>query len=126
VYADLQAGADFVKLVKENSGDAASAAKDGDFGTFRRSDKLPEEIKQVIFALKPGENSRPVRQANGFYIFRVEEATVVPLDTVRNQIIEELTNKRMNEWIQATQKSVEIKIENEAAFAPAPVPAAAK
>ena len=41
LYADLQAGADFVKLVKENSGDSTSAAKDGDYTPIRKSDQLP-------------------------------------------------------------------------------------
>jgi parvulin-like peptidyl-prolyl isomerase len=126
LYADLKAGADFVKLVKENSGDPVSASKDGDFGTLHRSDNLPEEVKRVVFALKPGEVSRPVHHTNGFYIFRAEETSVEPLDTVRNQIMEELRSKRFDEWVQATRKSIEIKVDNEAAFAPAPAPAAAK
>ena len=118
LYAQFQAGADFVKLAKENSGDPASASKDGDFGTIRRSDRIPEEVKQVVFALKTGEVSRPVRQPNGFYIFRAEEAGVEPLDKVRSQIIEQLKTSHMTEWVQATQKSVEIKIEDPAALAP--------
>ena len=90
LYADFQAGADFVKLVKENSDDPASASKDGDFGTFRRSDQLPEEIKTAIFALKPGQVSKPVRQPNGFYIFRAEEIGTEPFDKVKAQITEDL------------------------------------
>jgi peptidyl-prolyl cis-trans isomerase C len=126
VYADLQAGADFVKMVKENSGDPNSAAKDGDFGTFHRSDNIPEEVKKTVFALKPKEVSRPVRLANGYYIFRAEENSLEPLDMVRNQIMQQLRDRRMNEWVQATQKSIQIKIDNEAAFLPAPAPEAAK
>ncbi len=126
VYADLQSGADFVKLVKENSGDPASASKDGDFGTIRRSDRIPEEVKQAVFALKPGEVSRPVRQPNGFYIFRAEEASLEPLDKVRGQIMDQLRTTHMNEWVQATQKSIEIKMEDAAAFAPPPTLAAPK
>lgn len=125
LYADLKAGADFVELVKAHSEDTTSASKDGDFGTFRRSDRLPEEIKSTVFALKPGEVSQPVRQANGFYLFRAEETGVEPLEKVRGQILNDLTNSRFNEWVQGTQKSVQVKIENEAAFPP-PAPAAVK
>src|SRR5271169_1054293 len=39
---EIKGGADFVKLVKENSEDATSKAKDGDFGTFSRSDNVPD------------------------------------------------------------------------------------
>jgi parvulin-like peptidyl-prolyl isomerase len=124
--ADLKAGADFVKLVKEHSEDATSVSKDGDFGTFRRSDRLPEDIKAVIFALKPGQVSQPVRQPNGFYLFRVEEAGVEPLDKVRDRIINDLRTARFNEWIQSMQKSVQVKIEHEAAFPAPATPAATK
>jgi len=34
-------GADFVKLVKENSDDETPKAKDGDFATLRRNDNIP-------------------------------------------------------------------------------------
>jgi len=121
LYADLQAGADFVKLVKENSGDSASASKDGDFGTIRRSDQIPEEIKGAIFDLKPGQVSKPVRQPNGFYIFRAEEIGTEPLEKVRAQISERLTSSRMTQSVEDLRKSLAIKIENEAAFGPAPV-----
>jgi len=125
LYAELKAGADFVKLVKEHSEDATSASKDGDFGSLRQSDRLPPEIKSAVFALKRGEVSQPVRQPNGYYLFRAEEAGVEPLEKVREQVVRDLRNSRFNEWVQNTQKSVQVKIEDEAAFAPA-APAAVK
>jgi peptidyl-prolyl cis-trans isomerase C len=120
--AQLQAGADFVKLAKENSEDSASASKDGDFGTFRRSDQLPEEVKAVIFALKQGQVSKPVRQPNGYYIFRVEEIGVEPLDKVKDQITSTLKNSRVNDLVTTTRKTLDIKILNEAVFAPVQPP----
>jgi parvulin-like peptidyl-prolyl isomerase len=128
VYADLRGGADFVKMVKEHSGDTTSASKDGDFGSLRRSDRVPEEVKAVVFALKNGEISRPVRQPNGFYIFRAEELSTEPLEKVQNAIMEQLRQTRMDGLVQDTQKSIDIKVEDEALFAPAapPAPAAAK
>ena len=107
-------------LVKAHSEDATSASKDGDFGSFRRSDRLPDEVKSVVFDLKPGEVSKPVRQPNGFYLFRAEETGVEPLEKVRDRVAENLRTSRFNEWVQATQRSVEVKIENQAAFAAAP------
>jgi len=123
--AALQGGADFVKAVKEYSGDQASASKDGDFGTLRRSDRIPEDVKAVIFALKAGEVSKPVRQPNGFYIFRAEEVGTEPLEKVQKAIMDQLRNTRLSAWVQDTQKSIEIRIENEGIFAPAPPPAPA-
>lgn len=127
LLAEFKGGADFVALVKEHSGDSVSKGKDGDFGTIKRSDRLPEAIKTAVFALKPGEVSEPVRQPNGFYLFRVEESSQQTFDQVKNQIMNEMRQAKFNEWMQATQKSIEVKIENEAAFATAaPAPPAAQ
>ena len=113
---EIKSGADFVKLVKENSEDAASKAKDGDFGSFSRTDKLPESISSVVFGLKTGEVSEPVRQPNGFYIFRVEGVMQKPLTEVNSQIITELKNAHLKEFLDATTKSLNVTIENEQYF----------
>jgi len=112
---DAESGADFVKLVKENSEDATTKAKNGDL-TMSRSDNLPDSIRTVAFALKPGEVSKPIRQANGFYIFRGESVSAKPFAEVRDQIFTELKNVKMKDWLAATTKSLNIKLENEPFF----------
>jgi peptidyl-prolyl cis-trans isomerase C len=118
LLVEIKGGADFVKLVKEHSGDPVSKGKDGDFGNIKRSDRIPEAIKTAVFALKPGEVSEPVRQPNGFYLFRLEESSQQTFDQVKDQITAEMRQARFSEWMQSMQKSIDIKIENEAAFAP--------
>ncbi len=118
---EIKAGADFVKLVKENSEDATTKAKDGDL-TVSRSDNLPEAIRTVALALKPGELSDPVRQPNGFYIFRGESVAAKPFAEVRNQIFSELKDKKMKDWLESTTKSLNIKLENDQFFPGAPSP----
>jgi len=123
---EIHRGADFVKLVKEHSGDPSSAAKDGDFGIIRRSDKLPEPVKNTIFGLQPGQVSDVVWQPNGFYIFRLVEKSITPFEQVRAQIEDEARQAKFTEWVQATQKSVQVQVQNEAFFAaPFGAPAAA-
>ena len=69
IQKKILSGADFVKLVKENSEDASSKAKDGDMGTMSRADNLPESIRSVVFGLKAGEVSDPrVDDIDGMYI----------------------------------------------------------
>ncbi len=126
LYADLQAGADFVKLVKENSGDPTSVAKDGDYTPIRKSDQIPPEIKNAVFALKPGEVARPIRQPNGFYIIRLEGIDKDSFASVESKLTGELEDAHIRDWIQNTQKSIQIDIEYPAVFAakpPAPAPA---
>lgn len=109
----LRAGADFVKFVKEYSADAKSAEKDGDFGFLHKADRIPDEIKNAVFAAKPGEIAGPVRQPNGFYIFRVEETGAQPLEEVSGTIQNELKDGKFREWLSGLQKSLDIKMENE-------------
>jgi parvulin-like peptidyl-prolyl isomerase len=113
---EIRGGADFVKLVQENSEDATSKAKDGDFGTFSRSDSLPDPIRSAVFALKPGEVSAPMRQPNGFYIFRSESLTQKPFSEVVGDITTELKNARLREWLETTTKSIDVKYDNEPFF----------
>ncbi|MCW5980451.1 MAG: peptidylprolyl isomerase [Bryobacteraceae bacterium] len=116
----IQEGADFVKLVKEHSEDATSAAKDGDLGVVRRSDKLPEHIQKAIFALKPGEISEPVKQPNGFYLFKLDQIGTKTVEEVRQDLLRDAKNAKFQEWFDSIRKSATVTFEHEAYFAPAP------
>ncbi len=113
----IVAGADFVKLVKENSQDQTSAAKDGDFGIIRRTDNLPEAIRTAIFNLKAGEVSGPVKQPNGFYLFRAEEIDTQPFAEVRDTIAGELKEARLKQYMDETIRGLDLKIRDEGFFA---------
>lgn len=110
------AGEDFGKLARENSDDKSSAAKDGDFGTISRNSPYPQPVKDAVFSLKQGEVSQPVKQANGFYLIRVESVIVQPFPEVRSQIIEELKQARFVAWMKELQTRFAVKVENPAYF----------
>src|SRR5580658_1166480 len=114
----ILAGEDFGKLAKDNSDDKSSAAKDGDYGIISHNSPYPEPVKQAVFALKQGEVSEPVKQANGFYLIRAETVVIQPLAEVRPQIIEEQRNARFNEWIKGVQARFTVKVDNPAYFVP--------
>ena len=113
LLAQVRGGADFVKLVKENSEDP-SKANDGNYGTpIRRSEKLlPEAGMKAIFSLKPGEVTDPVRTPSGYYLFRLEELIAQPYQEVANDIFIEIRQGLFQKWQEETQKSVKVKIEN--------------
>lgn len=116
LLAEIRAGADFVKLVKEHSEDSASAAKNGDFGTVRRTDNVPDAIKTAVFALKKGQVSEPVRQPNGYYLFRAEDTAIQSYQEVSDSIYKELQQAAFKKWMDEMQRTVQVKIENEAYF----------
>ncbi len=121
----LRAGADFKKIVEENSDDVASKAKGGDFGTIRRTDQIPPELANAIFSLKAGEYSDPVKQPNGFYIFKVAEYTNQSLEELKPTLTTQLKDQKFQEWLRASQDTAEVKIEDPAFFGKGAAPAAA-
>jgi peptidyl-prolyl cis-trans isomerase C len=108
IVAEARKGVDFVKLVQSYSDDAASKAKDGDFLTLRDTDQLPPDVRAAIFRLKEGEISDPVRQSNGFYIFKAEKVDVRPLLEVRGDIFTELKTKKYTEWMQQSSRDASV------------------
>jgi len=116
LYKQLQGGADFAKLVKENSDDPTSASKDGDFGSIKQSDGIPDEIKATIFALKQGEVSKPVRQPNGFYIFKVTTLEVQPYEKVKDELFKELQQESFQKWFEKMRGLTKVEFDDEAYF----------
>jgi peptidyl-prolyl cis-trans isomerase C len=114
----IVAGEDFGKLARDNSDDKSSAAKDGDFGTIKHNSPYPEPVKNAVFALKEGEVSEPVKQANGFYLIRAGSVVVLPFSDVRPQIIEDLKQARFNDWMKSLQARFTVKVDNPAYFVP--------
>ncbi len=94
---------DFVRLVKEFSEEETSKNNDGDFGTIRKADNVPPDIKQVIFSMKAGDVSGPVRQQNGFYLFRIDETMVEDYASVKDSIFTELQNRKARAWVEEMQ-----------------------
>jgi len=126
LLAEIRGGADFLKAVKEHSDDETSRTKDGDFATLRPSDNIPDVIKSTVFALKGGEVSEPVRQPNGFYLFRAEEVTYRPLAEVRDEIFGVLKQQQYGEWLEQTNKNTKVIYNSPAFLGEAPPPAPAK
>jgi hypothetical protein len=119
LVADLRGGTDFVKLVRENSDDETSKAKDGDFATLRPTDNVPDAIREAVFALKAGDISATVRQPHGFYIFRAEEVVYRPLSQVRDQIFSEIKTLHAKDWVTKADRETKVEFPNPA-FQPKP------
>jgi peptidyl-prolyl cis-trans isomerase C len=114
----IQGGADFGMLARENSDDQASAAKDGDFGVMKPDSAYPKVIKDAVFALKQGQISSPIKQPTGFYLLRAEEVDEQPLNDVLPQISQLIQQAKYREWLKALTDQYNVKIESPAYFAP--------
>ena len=108
----IRSGADFAALAKANSEDKNSAEKGGDFGWIRRSDKLNEDLKKAVFALKAGETGDPMRQPNGFYIIRVDEKGFRPYEEIKTEQFQEMRQEKFQQWLKVIQDQNKVTIEN--------------
>jgi peptidyl-prolyl cis-trans isomerase C len=116
LLADLRGGADFVKLVAQYSDDANSKAKSGDFATIRGSDNIPEQIRSVVMALKPGDVSEPVRQPNAIYVFRAEAVSYKPFEQASDEIFAQLQRDRYAQWMDQTNRNAKVEFKSPAFF----------
>jgi hypothetical protein len=107
----LRAGADFAKLVQEHSDDEMSKARGGDFGSIKRGDALPEDLKKAVFELRPGGYSDPIKQPNGFYIFRLVEKRIPPLSEVIDKLNDELRQRKFQAWLRDIQQKYQVTVE---------------
>jgi peptidyl-prolyl cis-trans isomerase C len=112
LLADIRAGADFKKLARENSDDAATRDKDGDFGMLKASDSLPDAIKAAVFSLKAGEVTEPIAQPNGFYLLRAEEVTTRPLSEVHGDIYTAMQQEYARKWMETTREAAKVQYPN--------------
>jgi parvulin-like peptidyl-prolyl isomerase len=122
----IRGGADFVKLVHENSEDETSKARDGDFATVNTSDNIPDAMRAAVFQLKQGETSEPVRQANGFYLLRAEQVTFRALSQVRDQIFTKLKEDKGKALLDKMHRELNIEFPNPEFPGKSPAPAGAK
>jgi peptidyl-prolyl cis-trans isomerase C len=109
-----KAGEDFVKLATENAADPTGAG--GDFTVRKSSSQPPAHMKEVLFTLKPGDISEPLRHDNGYYVFRVESANVLPYEKVKDEIYRTLQDAEFQRWQQETRKQATVQFDNEAFF----------
>lgn len=94
IRARIVKGEDFGKLAKELSKDPGSGANGGDLGYMQRGQTVPE-FDAMLFKLKPGEMSEPVKTEFGYHIIKVEEHRLLPpLADLKERIVMHLTQEK--------------------------------
>jgi peptidyl-prolyl cis-trans isomerase C len=95
MIAQLEGGADFAELAKENS-TGPSASRGGDLGYFSEEQMVPEFSEQA-FALANGEHSKsPVKTQFGWHVIKVEDrrdGTPPAFEGMEQQLREELSRE---------------------------------
>ncbi|MFB3926352.1 MAG: peptidyl-prolyl cis-trans isomerase [Syntrophales bacterium] len=114
IFEKLKAGESFEALGAQVTRDSESA--ESDLGFVEKGALLPE-MDEVAFKLKVGEFSGVIETAVGFHIIKITDrrgAGMKPLESVReeikNEIIDEKMNRKIPEWIQELREKSYIDI----------------
>jgi peptidyl-prolyl cis-trans isomerase D len=99
IEAEARGGADFAKLARTHSQDTDSAARGGDLGEIRTG-VLPRALEEAVFALKPGELTRPVRTEYGYHLAKLTAYTPAvqrPFAEMKPQLEKQLRQRKGEE-----------------------------
>jgi len=122
IARQIHDGANFAAMAKKYSMDSVTAAKGGDLGDVRRG-MLPKELETTIYALEPGEVSKPVRTQYGYHLVKLTAYVPEkrkPFAEVRKDLIKQVQrNKGENRFFDLSEKFRNIVYEQPDSLAPA-------
>lgn len=107
-YEALKAGEDFAQLAKAKSLDSLSAANGGDLG-WVSADDLPNAFAEALVLLETNQYSLPVKVENNYHIIKVlsrKDSAVLPLDKVKEQIVQQIRQDKLNNQFYKIEKQV--------------------
>ena len=116
-------GADFAALAKEKS-EGPSGPSGGDLGFFGRG-KMVKPFEDAAFGMKVGEISDPVLTQFGYHVIKVtdrKKARVVPFGEVKDKIISNLKNSKINTAVSNEIKKLTGQADIKILFKPTPQP----
>lgn len=119
IYKKLKRGSDFSRVASEES-ISPTRSRGGFMGTYSKG-QLPPSVETVVFQLKEGEFTRPIKTEEGFQIvYLIDRKRVSSEETkkfeekVREKVLQIEKNKkieeRMKERVEELQKEVKIEI----------------
>ncbi|MEO8036922.1 MAG: peptidylprolyl isomerase [Acidobacteriota bacterium] len=114
----LRGGASFAALARSESDDTSSGANGGLLGTLGRG-QLPPEIEQVVFALKPGEVSAPLRTQFGVHLFMTGQPVAQPFEEVRPALEQSMRQKKVEETLARMKRAAKVELDSKY-FGPEP------
>lgn len=110
IVRELDTGADFAALAKQESKDA-SAASGGDLGWFTL-DGMPSSIGNALLDLAKGRyTAEPVQSPSGWHVILLEDVRkppLPPLDSVREKVVQIVQRKKIERHLEALRGAAAI------------------
>lgn len=115
IIEQLDGGADFVALAKEQS-EGPSAANGGDLGWFQPSEMV-QPFSEAVQSLEPGQYTKaPVKTQFGWHVALLEEtreAEPPKFEEVRSQLRSQLVSQHLQQYISDLREAGDVEIVEE-------------
>ena len=106
LLAQLNSGADFADLARQQSLDANTRDQGGDLGWFPRGVLTAPEVEQAAFTLQPGQLSEPIKSSFGYHIIQVVERD--PNHRLSDESLERLQQQAFERWLAEQRAKAQI------------------
>jgi peptidyl-prolyl cis-trans isomerase C len=103
----IAGGADFAELARKESDDTVSGAQGGDLGDFGHGQMVPE-FDKVVFTMKPGEVSDPVKTQFGYHLIQVQD--VLGFESSQRDVAAQ-TEKQVQQLMDDLKKNTKIVVD---------------
>jgi peptidyl-prolyl cis-trans isomerase C len=108
----IDKGADFAQLAKENSKDPGSKDDGGNLGYFGHGQMVPQ-FEEVVFKLKKGEVSDPVKTQFGWHLVKLEDRRVKQppaFEIVKDRIIQSMLLRKAQQTAVSLRSGAKIEV----------------
>jgi hypothetical protein len=103
----IQSGQNMAEIAKAES-EHPTASKGGDFGYVNRNAQggpLPPNLVSAIFTLQTSRVSAPIKDRSGYFIFRMEEKRIQPLEELQSQIQAILGREKLSRRLEVVKQN---------------------
>lgn len=108
----LRAGANFAKVAKEESLDAATAADGGKLPTSLYGEVIPE-LEEVVFRMSVGEIGGPLKSKFGYHVLRKDGVKKISIEDGRARVARLLEKQRLDAYLQSIQTKFPVEVVDE-------------
>jgi foldase protein PrsA len=108
----LRGGANFAKVAKEESLDAATAADGGKLPTSLYGEVIPE-LEEVVFRMRTGEIGGPLKSKFGYHVLRKDGEKKVSLEEGRARVARLLEKQKLDVHLQSIQSKFPVEVVDE-------------
>jgi parvulin-like peptidyl-prolyl isomerase len=108
----LRSGANFAKVAKEESLDAATASEGGRLPTSLYGEVIPE-LEEVVFRMRTGEIGGPLKSKFGYHVLRKDGEKKVALEDGRARVTRLLEKQKLDAYLQSIQAHFPVEVVDE-------------